>query len=407
MEYLYELISNKEPVRLIFSNKVNKDYKYNKIEIALSVVGGELCYQIAKYTGRQVFQINVPAEKLRAYIEEIFPDKLCQINCFTSDEEISYKMTKKGKLLSQVKKVKQDSGRVSALNLTSYADKNKDGAKVKIDAVEEISHNRRKNYIIREGEVIPPLVDMGIFTKDGKVVRSMYDKFRQINRFVEIVDDVIGKHTKDEIYIIDFGCGKSYLTFILYYYLVEIKGIKAHITGLDLKEDVIRKCNEAAKRYGYNGLHFELGDINGYMCDEPVDMVVTLHACDTATDYALYNAVNWNARYILSVPCCQKELNRMMDCDALRPMMNYGIIKERMAALATDAIRGNMLTYRGYKTQIMEFVDMSHSPKNLLIRAVKSNISVAKRESAINEVERMCESIQAKPVIYELLKDER
>lgn len=199
MEYLYELISNKEPVRLIFSNKVNKDYKYNKIEIALSVVGGELCYQIAKYTGRQVFQINVPAEKLRAYIEEIFPDKLCQINCFTSDEEISYKMTKKGKLLSQVKKVKQDSGRVSALNLTSYADKNNDGAKVKIDAVEEISHNRRKNYIIRKGEVIPPLVDMGIFTKDGKVVRSMYDKFRQINRFVEIVDDVIGKHTKDEI----------------------------------------------------------------------------------------------------------------------------------------------------------------------------------------------------------------
>lgn len=304
MEYLYELISNKEPVRLIFSNKVNKDYKYNKIEIALTVVGGELCYQIAKYTGRQVFQINVPAEKLRTYIEEIFPDNLCQINCFTSDEEISYKMTKKGKLLSQVKKVKQDSEKMSVYKHNSGADKEAVGTTGIIKVGADISHNRRKNYIIREGEVIPPLVDMGIFTKDGKVVRSMYDKFRQINRFVEIVDDVIGKYRKDEIYIIDFGCGKSYLTFILYYYLVEIKGIKAHITGLDLKEDVIRKCNEAAKRYGYNGLCFELGDINGYKCDEPVDMVVTLHACDTATDYALYNAVNWNARYILSVPCC-------------------------------------------------------------------------------------------------------
>jgi hypothetical protein len=186
---------------------------------------------------------------------------------------------------------------------------------------------------------------------------------------------------------------------------VEIKGIRAHITGLDLKADVIKKCNLATEKYGYTGLRFELGDINGYTLDEPIDMVVTLHACDTATDYALYNAVTWNARYILSVPCCQHELNRTMESDAFAPVMNYGILKERMAAIATDAIRGNMLTYRGYKTQIMEFVDIDNSPKNLLIRAVKSNVSGEKRKRAYEEVEKMCLHINSCPTIYNLLKE--
>jgi SAM-dependent methyltransferase len=215
--------------------------------------------------------------------------------------------------------------------------------------------------------------------------------------------DVISKHNRDEINIIDFGCGKSYLTFVLYYYLVEIKKIRAHITGLDLKADVIKKCNAAAEKYGYDGLRFELGDINGYTHDAPVDMVVTLHACDTATDYALYNAVNWNARYILSVPCCQHELNKTIKSDDFAPVMNYGVLKERMAAIATDAIRGNMLTYRGYKTQIMEFVDLENSPKNLLIRAVKSNVSAEKRKRAYAEVEKMCSHMDSYPTIYKLL----
>lgn len=409
MTFIQEMLEA-EPVKIILSNKADKTYKYKRAEVKHVAVGGKTCYQISEYTDTQVFQTNLDAEKLCIYIEETFPEKLCQINCFTETEERSYKMTKKGKLLSQVKKLpgvqKSVAGREMSEAQVGYASEGYEnaGSRNLNNVTEDVSHNRKKNYIIQEGEVIPPLVDMGIFTKDGKIVRTMYDKFRQINRFVEIVDDVISKHNGDEIYIIDFGCGKSYLTFILYYYLVHIKGMKAHITGLDLKADVIKKCNEAAKRYGYDGLRFELGDINGYKSDTRVDMVVTLHACDTATDYALYNAVNWNARYILSVPCCQKELNRTIDCDLLRPMMNYGIIKERMAALATDAIRGNMLTYRGYKTQIMEFVDMAHSPKNLLIRAVKSNIPTSKRESAILEVEQMCEGLKARPVIYGLLK---
>lgn len=245
---------------------------------------------------------------------------------------------------------------------------------------------------------------MGVFTKEGKVVASMYDKYRQINRFIELVDDLLSDETKQLLHIIDFGCGKSYLTFILYYYLVEIKHKQVQITGLDLKEDVIKKCNATAAKYGYEGIHFELGDINGYHTDVPIDMVVSLHACDTATDYALYNAVTWNAKYIMSVPCCQHEVNGQIQSDDLAPIMEHGILKERFAALSTDAIRGSMLTYRGYRTQVMEFVDLAHSPKNLLIRAVKSNISKEKREEALLETERMCRILHIEPSIYKLLR---
>lgn len=209
---------------------------------------------------------------------------------------------------------------------------------------------------------------------------------------------------KELLHIIDFGCGKSYLTFILYYYLVELKHKKVEIIGLDLKADVIKKCNEAAKKYGYTGIHFELGDINGYKTDTPIDMVVSLHACDTATDFALFNAVSWNAKYIMSVPCCQHEVNGQIQSEIFAPVMRHGILKDRMSAIVTDAIRGNMLEYRGYKTQIIEFVDMAHSPKNLLIRAVKTNVSREKRDKAIKEARDLCENLHIEPSIYKLLK---
>ena len=223
---------------------------------------------------------------------------------------------------------------------------------------------------------------------------------------VEIIDDEIKKNNYKELTILDFGCGKSYLTFVLYYYFVKIKNINVKMIGLDLKEDVIKKCNEIAQRYKYENLHFELGDINGFKYNNKVDMVITLHACDTATDYALYNAVKWNSKMIFSVPCCQHEFNGQMKADELSILTKYGIVQERVAALMTDSVRANLLECAGYKTQLLEFIDISHSPKNILIRASKSNISKEKREKSLKEVNNLIETFNFNPTLYSLLKND-
>ena len=264
------------------------------------------------------------------------------------------------------------------------------------------AHNRVKQYILKEGVPVPFLIDLGVMNEQGKIIHARYDKFRQINRFLEFIEDILPRLSRDrEITILDFGCGKSYLTFAMYYYLHELKSYDIRIIGLDLKTDVIRKCNELAKKYQYDKLTFLEGNIADYTGAEEVDMVVTLHACDTATDFALAKAIGWNAKVILSVPCCQHELNRQMKNDVLSPIMNYGLLKERMAALVTDGLRAEYLKREGYDVQVLEFIDMEHTPKNILLRAVKTGRRADNEESI-----RACESfLRVTPTLGRLLDE--
>lgn len=265
------------------------------------------------------------------------------------------------------------------------------------------SHNRRKKYVLEEGVPVPFLLDLGVMTKEGKIVNSRFDKFRQINRFLEFIEDILPELDKDrELTILDFGCGKSYLTFAIYYYLHELKKYDIRIIGLDLKKDVIRRCNELSKKYGYEKLTFQEGNIADYSESGTgsVDMVVTLHACDTATDYALAKAVGWGAKVILSVPCCQHELNGQMENDILKPVLGYGLIKERVAALVTDALRAQYLEREGYDAQILEFISLEHTPKNILIRAVKTG-----KKGGNGEAVRRCEEfLHVSPTLGRLLE---
>lgn len=366
--------------KIIISNPVNKGERFKRIVIEKK----EHDYQISKYTDQQVFHENVAAEQLCARCAKLTAQHFRQVNGWSREEEHIILISKKGVCNYKVKK--------NAANASG---------------ADSAEHNRKKNYILREGTEIKPLADMGIFTKEGKVVHAMYDKYRQINRFLEILDDELSHRFVKTLNVIDFGCGKSYLTFVVYYYLTEIRHMQVRMIGLDLKEDVIAKCNETAKKYNYTGLSFELGDINGFQAPFPVDMVITLHACDTATDYALYNAVRWNAGMIFSVPCCQHELNRQIRSENLSIMTRYGIIKERFSALATDAIRANLLEYCGYKTQLLEFIDFDHTPKNILIRAVRSPMLPSNvRNKALGEVQALMKEFGFAPALYRLLVTE-
>jgi len=241
---------------------------------------------------------------------------------------------------------------------------------------EGVSHNKKKNYILNEGELTPFLIELGIMTAQGKIVNAKYDKFKQINRYLELVADCIPYLDKNKtIRIIDFGCGKAYLTFALYDYLVLKMGYNVEIVGLDLKENVISFCSNLAKKLHFDDLRFEQGDIKGFDQFSDVDMVISLHACNTATDEALAKAVNWGANVILAVPCCQHEFLKKIKNEKMIPMMKYGIIKEKLATLLTDSVRANVLEIMGYRTQVLEFIDMEHTPKNVMIRAFFDNNS--------------------------------
>ena len=376
-----EEVFKSEIIKIVISNKVKKDEKYNKIAINLKENNKNKFYQIEKFTDKQVFHENIKINEISDKVSELIFGNYKQMTAWSNNEIFDLKISKKGKIF--LGKKKNDNSKIVAKG-----------------------HNKEKNYILKEGMIIEPLIDLGVFTKEGKVVNSKYDKYKQINRFIEIIDDEIKKNDYKELTILDFGCGKSYLTFVLYYYFVKIKNINVKMIGLDLKEDVIKKSNDIAKRYNYENLHFELGDINGFKYNNKVDIVITLHACDTATDYALYNAIKWNSKMIFSVPCCQHEFNSQMKANELSILTKYGIVQERVAALMTDSVRANLLECVGYKTQLLEFIDIAHSPKNILIRASKNNISKEKKEKSLNEVNNLIRTFNFNPTLYNLLKND-
>ena len=390
LKILLQKILNKDLQQIILSNSRHPE-QTQKVKIRPVLIREELLFQETAYRGTQAFHENFTAEQLTDRICTALQEQFRQGEFSAKTLQATALVSKKGKLTLKVK----NSGK---------APQTEGAAASEEEELQALAHNRTKHYILEEGKPVDFLVGLGVQTPDGRVTRSRFDKFRQINRYLEFIEDVIDELPKDRtIRIIDFGCGKSYLTFAMYYYLHELQHRDIQVTGLDLKTDVIRHCNELAEKLGYDRLKFERGDISTYEGTDVADMVVTLHACDLATDYALDKAVKWGARVILAVPCCQHELNRQIKCDPLKPVLKYGIIKERVAALLTDALRANLLEQQGYETQILEFIDMEHTPKNLLIRAVKKNGMRPKKSADIGTVE---ELLHVAPTLEKLLNNE-
>ena len=384
---LFRQMLDQNIIQIVLSN--TRDAKRaSKVKVRPVMIRGGLCFQETLYQGTKVFHSNYSGEemleRLMEYMEGLF--RQAQINGLEQDASVL--VSRKGAV---------------SIKRRSHA-----AAKGQAPKAPDLSHDRAKHYLLKEGEPVDFLVDLGVQTPDGRVVKARYDKFRQINRYLEFIEDVIEVLPADRtIHIVDFGCGKSYLTFAMYYYLHQLRGRDIRVMGLDLKADVIRHCNELARRLHYEGLSFQEGGISGFQDAEKVDMVVSLHACDKATDYALEKAVKWGASVILAVPCCQHELNGQIQCEILQPVLKYGVIKERMTALITDALRADLLEKNGYDTQILEFIDMEHTPKNLMIRAVKPvGMRPGGRERLREDgrgIDRVTEFLHLSPTLKELL----
>ena len=389
MERLKEMLKQCETdglYQIVISNPRKKG-DVQKIKIRPVLIKEQLCYQESRFVGTKVFHENKDFLQMTEAVIAAMTSDFKQMEMNTKSWQATVLAGKKGNLTIKKKKVTCVSSPV-------------------------MEHNRKKKYILDENIPVGFLQDLGVQTEDGKIVKSRYDKFRQINRFLEFIEDILPRLDRSRTNtIIDFGCGKSYLTFAMYYYLKILKQYDVNVCGLDLKEDVIRHCNRLSEKYGYDGLHFYHGDIKDFQGAEKVDMVVTLHACDTATDYALHKAVKWDAKVILSVPCCQHELNKQMNCEPLSELFSYGLIKERSAALFTDALRGELLEAQGYDTQILEFIDMEHTPKNIMLRCMKrqrnatdaaeKSYRLKKREQA----DALMQFLQVQPTLDMLLRE--
>lgn len=361
--------------KIVFSSKRDKNSDVSKVTLRPFMSKKGMLWQAERIKGAQAFHENLTTEELLSLIDSDLRHGFSQC-CLTAEG--------------------------TTLHYTIFPDKTKrklTGNEIKVSEVK--SHNKEKKYILSQGENIPTLVDLGVFTEDFKVVKSKYDKFRQINRFIEIVDDAFREFNKNEVTILDFGCGKSYLTFIIYHYFTVIRKVKATVIGYDLKEDVVKHCNEIAEKYGYENLKFYVNDVTkGELYEGDVDMVITLHACDIATDFALFHALENKVKYIFSVPCCQHEI-----CSSIKKggdfdiLLEHGLLKERFSALLTDSIRADILKKCGYNVDVIEFVDFAHSPKNLMLRCKLAKV----QKPDLSDIEKLCNNYGFTQKLYELI----
>ena len=371
---------NENMLRMTISGRRHGELA-DKVKIRPVKLKEQLYFQTSVSDGKKEFHKNYEKAELLEQLDHWLRKDYRQLQMDTTTQSIQALVSKKGKTTVK-QKIARD-----------------------MRSARVLDHNRKKRYLLEEGTPIPFLVDLGVMTAEGAIVRSRYDKFRQINRYLEFVEDILPELDKDrELTLIDFGCGKSYLTFALYYYLTVKKQYRIRMIGLDLKKDVMEHCQELAEKYGYDRLTFLTGDIADYDGVEMVDMVVSLHACDTATDYALEKALQWNAKVIFAVPCCHHELNRQMHSTEMNPVLKYGLIQERMAALMTDAFRADVLELEGYQVQVLEFIDMEHTPKNILIRAVKQNtpLPFEKKEKLLDSLQTCMGIWNVNPLFYRL-----
>ena len=424
LEQLFTEIFNEDTLlKIIFSGKRKNSLAYSKVMMRPLKIGGEAKYQ-AEYTyPKKVTHSNLEAGDARSLALRLVCEDFKQINIFLRDSEIQVLAAKpetpriiRKALAAPAASSSKAPGNAGAPTAgsavlapgSSAADTAApaSGPAKAAATAPALAHNRAKNYVLPAGVPCDFLIRLGIMGEDGTVFPRSYSKFRQINRYLEIVEDVFPYLPKDKtLKIIDFGCGKAYLTFALYHYLKVMKQRNVEIIGLDLKEDVIDFCSGVASDLDYDELKFLKGDIADYT-DDHADMVVTLHACDTATDYALINAVAWNTKVILSVPCCQHELFKQIKNDLHKPILKHGILKDRFTEYLTDGLRGLKLEACGYDVAMIEFTSLEHTARNIMIKAVKTNAAGAyakkKREAAEQQYQALCDFYQVAPTIGRL-----
>lgn len=381
-------INDNNFIKGIFSNPT-KESSYKKINLKPVQIKEDFFIQFESFANNKAFHKNEPLADSFNILDEII-DTFKQILIVTSNQEIQVLQNKKG---------------------FSIKRKNTESKTL------ELSHNKQKNYILQDNTPIPFLIRLGVMSEAGKVSKEKFNKFRQINRYLEFIEDTLKELQEKKLIgnsmkIIDFGCGKSYLTFALYHYLKNIKNLNIDVIGLDLKEDVINHCNIIAKDLNFNNLQFLKGDIKDFDIFKDVDLIFSLHACNNATDYSILKGLELGAKAILAVPCCQSEINQKIDKSpttelkgVLSPFGNHGILQERFSSLATDALRALSLELCGYNTKVMEFIDMEHTPKNILIKAILGSPSEEKLEEKRKEYNRYLQFLGVNPLLDSLLKN--